>query len=457
MRVPMPAAAANFTARSVAGAVTLLALVAAGISTSAVAAGDGERSASSDAAVIQLRIWQHVDDAENIWISARAQGGRWDTLGTIPVPESGYGGGHSETSRHRYGVLAVAGVGLRVWQRENERASIYIEVCPDTCQRWGPNVRLRWWPLGKNPLALDDGLSRSGLYRYGDLAVVAPRDNSDLLADRERLLALRDVFEGDGAELDWSVGTPTAQWQGVRVGGTPMRVTGLDLSELGLAGEIWGYVGDLTELTDLRLDGNALTGRIPSKVAALKKLTRLRLGGNVLEGCAPTPLRRIPDHDLDDLGLPDCADPPWFDSGTTAQTYYVIPHTRLGEINLTDPPQRIVFDLPGAQKFLVKAWGFWDTSVHYNETADTIFDSFALGISLHDAEDEDTWLFRSVRYRDGERERSHYAGCVYDCGAEKSQAALIEQLAASVWINMAPFADWAAYYRHDPDEWWVWP
>lgn len=456
MRVPIPAATANFVGRSVAGAVALLALAATGLGTSVLAGGDGERTANGDSAVIQLRIWQHVDEPEEIWISARPRGGRWDTLGTIPVPESGYGGGHSETSRHRYGAVAIAGVGLHVWQRQNEPSSIYVEACAETCRQRPPAARLRWWPLGKNRLPLDDGLSRSGRYRYGDLTVSVPRGNAALLEDRERLLALRDVLEGDGTELDWSVGTPTQEWPGVTVGGTPSRVTGLDLSELGLRGEIWGYVGDLTELTELRLDGNALTGRIPSKVVALAKLTRLRLGGNEFEGCVPPPLRGIPDHDLDDLGLPDCGAPPWTGGRMTAGIYYFMPYDRFGEVYLWEPPYRIVFDVPAERALTRRSWGASSTSVHSDWTADTIFDSYALGISLHDADDEDTWLFLSVRYRDGERERSHYAGCVYDCGEEKSPAALLEQLAASVWINSAPVAG-DVYLHSDPAEWWVWP
>lgn len=456
MHAPSPASPVNLVGPRVALALALVAVVVGAIGMSGLEAADRDADATPDPAVIELRIWQYVDDAEELWISARPRGGRWDTLGTIPVAQSGYGGGHSETSMHGYGVLAVAGVGLRVWQRANEPASIYIEVCPDTCRRWATDVRLLWWPLGKNPLPLDDGLSRSGLFRYGDLTVVAPRGNPDLLADRERLLALRDVLEGDGTELDWSVGTPTADWQGVTVGGTPSRVTGLDLSELGLRGEIWGYLGDLAELSDLRLDGNALTGRIPSKVVALAKLTRLRLGGNALEGCVPPPLRGIPDHDIDNLGLPDCGDPPLVETRMTAPTYYVMPHDRWGEVFPSEPPQRIVFDVPRGRALSARSWGASSTSVHYDETADTIFDSYALGISLHDADDEDTWLFLSVRYRDGERERSHYADCVYDCGEGKSPAALLEQLAASVWINSAPVGR-DVYLYSDPAEWWVWP
>ena len=75
------------------------------------------------------------------------------------------------------------------------------------------------------PLPLYDGHSADGSYRYSDLTVVIPRGNQALPMDRERLLTLRDVLEGGGAELDWTVSTPAGEWEGVTVSGTPPRVT----------------------------------------------------------------------------------------------------------------------------------------------------------------------------------------------------------------------------------------
>ena len=188
---------------------------------------------------------------------------------------------------------------------------MHIEACAGACEPL-PQVRLpAWGPLGMTPLELDDGPSRSGLYRYGDLTVAIPQDSPGLLADREHLLALRDVLAGDGPQLDWSVATAAGTWEGVTVGGNPPRVIGLDLVRRGLAGEIWGWLGDLSALTELRLNGNALTGTLPSKLSLLGNLTDVRLAGNDLEGCLPPSLRRAADHDLDALGLPDCPVPQW--------------------------------------------------------------------------------------------------------------------------------------------------
>ena len=84
-------------------------------------------------------------------------------------------------------------------------------------------------------------------------------------------------------------------------------MTGLNLANRGLDGEMWGWLGDLTELTELRLDGNRLTGTVPSKLAALTKLTHIDLAGNSIEGCVQPLLRAAARHNLALLGLPDCA------------------------------------------------------------------------------------------------------------------------------------------------------
>ena len=50
--------------------------------------------------------------------------------------------------------------------------------------------------------------------------------NTGLIADCEALLASRDTLAGT-ATLNWSEETSIAQWEGVRLSGTPQRVTRL--------------------------------------------------------------------------------------------------------------------------------------------------------------------------------------------------------------------------------------
>ena len=55
--------------------------------------------------------------------------------------------------------------------------------------------------------------------------------------------------------------------------------TYLNLSEMGLSGEIPSEIGDLTNLSNLDLGGNQLSGEIPSEICNLTNLTELELGG----------------------------------------------------------------------------------------------------------------------------------------------------------------------------------
>ncbi len=397
---------------------------------------------AAETVFIQMHIWQHIDDVDNLWISARRAGGRWDTLGTIPFPLDNRAGGYSPVSKFRYADLAMAGVGLRVWQPETERERVFVQACIASCPGREPGVRLRWRPLGMNPFPLDDGHSTSGRYRYGDLTVVVPR-NPGLLADREHLLALRDVLEGGAMELDWSPSRAAEDWEGVTVSGTPPRVTGLDLSGRGLAGEIWGYLGDLTELTALRFDGNRLTGIIPSKLALLANLTHVYLRGNGLEHCVPPPLRTVPDNDLESLGLPDCPAP------ERVAYKFAFEGTHWAYSDATVPNTSVVFDIPVARVALPNEYAAVVPcdSLEVTSTSGAM-DCSHRRLALMSWSSSRGWVVVVLdMLRLGEElERTHYSGCVYDCGPDGSPSALLEQLAASVWLNAV-----------GEDGEWVWP
>ena len=89
--------------------------------------GDADDAAVAQETVfIELRVWQHVGGAEKLWVSARPEGGQWDALGTVPSPLDGVTTGYSPLSHHRYRNLAIAGVGLRVWQPVADPAGIYV-------------------------------------------------------------------------------------------------------------------------------------------------------------------------------------------------------------------------------------------------------------------------------------------------------------------------------------------
>ncbi len=173
------------------------------------------------------------------------------------------------------------------------------------------------------------------------VAVTNPETNTELVGDCESLLGLRDRIRGRG-KLDWTAGSPMSRWVGVTVSGTPQRVTALDLSDLGLDGELSGLLGDLTGLTTLDLSGNPLTGMLPSKLALLANLATVSLAGTSFEGCAPEVLGDVATNDVT---LDDCGEAPNIvtvaltsDRVLPAGTYYYSP----SEADLSP----VVFDIP---------------------------------------------------------------------------------------------------------------
>ena len=92
-----------------------------------------------------------------------------------------------------------------------------------------------------------------------------PNDNRGLVQDCETLLAAKDALRGTAA-LNWATGTAIGSWDGVTTGGTPSRVTELDLASESLTGTIPAGLGNLFELTTLNLSSNQLTGDIPREV-----------------------------------------------------------------------------------------------------------------------------------------------------------------------------------------------
>ena len=123
-------------------------------------------------------------------------------------------------------------------------------------------------------------------------AVAAPAANPGLVADCATLLQIRDVLAGT-AVLNWSTERPIVEWDGVGVGGAPLRVQGLWLVQLGLNGWVPPKLGGLTSLHVLRLSANALGGVIPPNLGMLAELSHLSLEGNHLSGPIPAALGEL--------------------------------------------------------------------------------------------------------------------------------------------------------------------
>ena len=117
-------------------------------------------------------------------------------------------------------------------------------------------------------------------------------NNPGIASDCRVLLAARDSLAGS-ATLNWSANIPVDQWEGVALGDTPLRVTGLILPEKALTGQIPSGLGSLTNLRTLSLRGNQLTGTIPSQLGNLANIEWLSLSGNQLTGTIPNQLGNL--------------------------------------------------------------------------------------------------------------------------------------------------------------------
>ena len=111
-------------------------------------------------------------------------------------------------------------------------------------------------------------------------------------SDIQALLAARDKLAGDST-LNWSEAVPIVSWDGITIGGSPMRVTRLSLRQRRLSGTIPPELSKLTELSSLDLNGNRLTGEIPADLGRLSKLAALHLHDNRLQGRIPPELGQL--------------------------------------------------------------------------------------------------------------------------------------------------------------------
>ena len=184
------------------------------------------------------------------------------------------------------------------------------------------------------------------------VVVPEPDRNPGLVADCAVLMEVKDMFVEE--VHTWRFTRPLQTWEGVTIGGPPLRVRALSLAQRGLpgrlpsklaeldrleelrlsgnrlaggippelgrltglrllalsdnllTGELPPELGALSDLEELRLRGNRLTGAIPPEWGGLPRLRLLRLADNGLVGCIPPALREVESHDLQRLGLVSC-------------------------------------------------------------------------------------------------------------------------------------------------------
>ena len=185
------------------------------------------------------------------------------------------------------------------WSPDGTRIAVYLPGLSQlyTVSREGTDVRV---------LVLEDGASGElvpwNAPQTGtnvDVAVCAagsvvpgPVANPGLVQDCKALLGLRDRLARH-ATLNWNSKTPISEWEGVTLGGAPLRVHELNLPKAGLTGNLPPELGQLVELREISLWDNSLTGPIPTELGQLTRLVALELPGNYLSGGIPAALGNL--------------------------------------------------------------------------------------------------------------------------------------------------------------------
>ena len=211
-----------------------------------------------------------------------------------------------------------------------------------------------------------------------------PSANATLVADCVLLLTNKEALEGSistSSRLNWSETSGINTWEGVTIGGTPQRVTRLELDISGktlagsipttlsrltglqvldisnnefsgripvglralaslqvldfsnnrLSGSMPTDLGSIATLQTLHLANNSLTGSIPTTLVDLSNLTSLSLAGNRFSGCIPNALARVAQNDLSDIELSFCDPVPPTATPTVTPTATATPLAPVGQ------------------------------------------------------------------------------------------------------------------------------
>ena len=124
------------------------------------------------------------------------------------------------------------------------------------------------------------------------IAVTDPKSNPGLVRDCEILLSVRDRL-GVESPLNWQPYRDIRSWDGIRVGGSPLRVEKIEIDGQRLGGSIPAEIGGLTELKSIFIPSSNLSGEIPPELGNLANLEMLHLIRNQLTGSIPPELGNL--------------------------------------------------------------------------------------------------------------------------------------------------------------------
>ena len=122
-----------------------------------------------------------------------------------------------------------------------------------------------------------------------------PVKESSRQLDSLALVAIYNASDGaNWAKNKWELDKPIDTWSAVTV--TDGRVTALKLSTANVITTEWtlpAEIGDLTELTDLRINSNKLTGDLPESLYDLTKLENLYFQNDNLTGALSSKIGQL--------------------------------------------------------------------------------------------------------------------------------------------------------------------
>jgi len=125
--------------------------------------------------------------------------------------------------------------------------------------------------------------------------VMEPEPEFSRQTDSLALVAVYNASDGaNWAKNKWDLSKPMTEWPAVTL--TDGRVTALKLSTSGVITKEWtlpAEIGNLTELTDLRINSNKLTGEIPDEVYDLAKLEFLYFQNDNITGALSPKLGQL--------------------------------------------------------------------------------------------------------------------------------------------------------------------
>lgn len=120
--------------------------------------------------------------------------------------------------------------------------------------------------------------------------------------DSLALIAIYNAADGDNWKKNddgsskWDFNKPIYEWDYVKTDAESGRVTSLAITAKDVISTPWelpSAIGDLTELTNLRFNGQKVTGQIPAAVYGLTKLTDLYFQNNMLTGSISSAISQL--------------------------------------------------------------------------------------------------------------------------------------------------------------------